>query len=149
MAESQWTFEKVEELYKRFNPMAIDGEGRKVVVAEDSTPMRAVICSSLEKYGFEAIPAENGLIALQKIRKERPACCLLDINMPKMSGLSVLEAVRKDPAIADTAVLICTARKERREILQATQLGASGYIVKPFQMDDLLQRVAKTVEEAS
>ncbi|MBN2713891.1 MAG: response regulator [Planctomycetes bacterium] len=145
MSEKKWTFDEVDEMYRRFNPSAINGGGKKILVAEDSPPMRALIVSSFEKKGFTVFQADNGLTALRLIKKELPDCCLLDINMPQVSGLDILEAIKKDAKYSSIPVFMVTARKEKRDILLATKMGAAGYIVKPFEMANLIQRISDTL----
>jgi DNA-binding response OmpR family regulator len=139
--EKKWAYDEVEALYRQFNPNAVDGGGKKVVVAEDSPPMRALMVSALEKKGFVVHSAENGLEALKLIRADMPDCAVLDIGLPQVSGLDILEAMKKDPHFASIPVLIVTARKEKRDIMLAQKLGAAGYIVKPFRMEEVLKRV--------
>jgi CheY-like chemotaxis protein len=141
MPERHWTFEEVEALYRQFNPAAIDGEGKKVLVADDMVQIRTLLANALTQKGFTVFTAENGLQALNLIRKEMPDCCLLDIMMPQLSGFDLLEILRKDPRYAAIPVVMVTARKEKRDILTAQRLGAAGYILKPFQLEDVLKRV--------
>lgn len=141
MADKSWTYEEVLELYRQFNPNAASGEGATIVVAEDNEPMRNLVCAALEKQGYTALPTDNGLDALRMIRDAKPGCVVLDINLPKVSGLDVLEAVKRDPKYAAIPIMIISARKEKRDILLATKLGASAYLVKPFQTEELLSRI--------
>lgn len=141
MAKKQWTFDEVEALYRQFNPNAIDGAGQTVLVAEDQPPMRKLIANALRKKGFEVLEAENGLQALKHIRASLPDLCLLDINMPQVSGLDILEAMQKDDRFANIPVVIVTARKEKRDIMLAQKYGAAGYVIKPFVVEDLMQKV--------
>ncbi len=147
MAKKDWTFEEIEGLYRQLFPRDVDGEGKQVLVADDSAPMRSVICAALKKSGFDAVSAPNGLQALQKIRKNPPDLCILDVNMPQATGFDILEAMRGDPKYASIPVILCTARKERSDILMAQKLQASAYIMKPFQMEDLLKKVAELLGE--
>ncbi len=142
MDKKDWTFAEIDELYRRFNPDALDGGGKTVVVAEDSAPMRSVICAALKSKGFKAIPAENGLQALKKVRDSMPDCCLLDLNLPKVSGFDILEALKKDPRYSAIPILVCSARKEKRDIIMASKYGAAGYVTKPFEMEELLKRIS-------
>jgi CheY-like chemotaxis protein len=144
--KKNWTFEEVEELYKKFNPSALDGGGKVVMVAEDSAPMRSIIARALERSGFSVLEAPNGLQALKMIRDSSPDCCILDINMPQISGLEILEAMRNDERYASIPVIICTAMKDKRSILVAQKLGAAAYILKPFQMPDLLAKISEVLK---
>ncbi len=136
-----WTFDEVDALYRRFNPNDFDGEGRRVVIAEDTAPILTLLCNSLERKGFSVTGTGDGLAALKLIRDTRPDLCLLDINLPKISGLDILEAMRRDERYAKIPVAIVTARKEKRDIVMATKLGVCGYFIKPFKIEDILKRV--------
>jgi DNA-binding response OmpR family regulator len=140
--EKNWTFEEVEELYRQFNPNAVDGQDKVILIAEDSPPMRSVLASAFRKKGFEVIEADNGLTALKIIRDKTPDCCLLDIGMPHVSGLDILDAMKKDDKYANVPVLIVSARKEKKDIVMALRLGAVGYIVKPFSIDQVIRKTA-------
>lgn len=140
--EKNWTYEEVSKLFKEFAPSAVDGEGKVVVVAEDSAPMRAVICAALKKKGFVVHEAQNGLTALKLVRSHVPDCCLFDINMPQLTGFDILEAMKKDDRYSSIPVVLCTARKQKRDIVLAQRLGAAGYFIKPFKMEDILMKVA-------
>jgi len=141
MSARVWTFEEVEAMYRRLNPGAIDGSGCKVVVAEDMLPMRMLLVNALTKKGFTVLPVENGLQALRLIRDKQPDCVLLDLMLPQMGGFEILEALKKDERYASIPILICSARKEARDIVTARKLGAAGYITKPFQIEEVLRRV--------
>lgn len=144
--QKNYTYEELEELYKKFNPSAIDAEGLSALVAEDNMSMRKLIAKALEKKGFTVFEAEDGLEALKKIREHIPDIILLDIQMPKVTGLSILEALRRDERFALIPVVMVTARKAKQDIILAHKLKASAYIVKPFKMEDLLAKVAELVE---
>ena len=141
MPEKRWTFAEIEALYRQLNPQGACHEGKKVVVAEDNPPMRNLVCSALGKRGFEVFSAENGLQALKLIRQHRPDCCILDLMLPQIGGLDILEAMRKDENYAHIPVVIMTARKEKRDVIVAQQLGVSAYLIKPFAIEELIKRV--------
>ncbi|MHC4871948.1 MAG: response regulator [Planctomycetota bacterium] len=147
MSKKHYTFEQIEELYKRFNPTAMDVEGLCAVVAEDNLSMLNLISKALEKKGFTVHQAQDGLEALKKIREFGPQMVLLDIQMPKVTGLSILEALRRDERFADTPVILVTGSKQKQDIVLAHKLKASGYIVKPFKMEDLLAKIAEVMND--
>lgn len=130
-------------MYRRFNPNDVDGAGRRVLVAEDSAPMRSIVCAALKKRGFESIPVENGAQALKAIKETPLDCCILDLNLPQIGGLDILEALRRDEKYSQMPVIICTAQKDKNSILTAQRLGVSGYVAKPFQMEDLIRKVGQ------
>ncbi len=138
-----WTLKEVEELYADFDPHAFDHSEGRILVAEDQTNMRMLICNTLAKQGYSVVGVKDGYEALSAIMEDRFDCCVLDISMPRVSGLDVLRSIRKDKRLARTPVLICTAKKEKRDILEAVQAGANGYIVKPFKLEELVQKIVE------
>ena len=141
MPEKNWTFEEIEALYRQFNPGAIDGGGKKVVVGDSSPQIRSTLISALENKGFEVFSGDSGLTVLRQIREKQPDCCLLDVALGQVGGLDILEALKKDPRYAAMPVIILSARREKRDILVAQKLGAAAFIGKPFQMEEVLRRV--------
>ena len=91
------------------------------------------------------LEAADGGTALALIKAKSPDCCILDINLPVKSGLEVLKAMRQGEEGASVPVLLCTAIKDDRVKKSAEKLGISGYILKPFQMHELLGEVASCV----
>jgi DNA-binding response OmpR family regulator len=144
MAEkTTYTFEMVEEMYRKFNPSFVDGNGRKVVIAEDNPAMLKVLVKSVESKGFEVTGVADGLEALKSIRDLQPDLVLLDIQMPKATGIAVLDAMRKDERFVETPVVMVTAKKDKKDVIMAHKLKAAGYILKPFKMDDLIAKIAE------
>lgn len=143
--EHVYTYEEVEALYRRFNPTAVDGEGVKVLVADDTAAMRKIMADALRRKGCEVVEAENGMVAIDLIEKEVPDLLVLDIQMPEVDGLAVLETVRCQEEFADTPVIMVTARKTKQDILLASKYNVSAYVVKPFQMQDFLAKVAEVI----
>jgi diguanylate cyclase (GGDEF)-like protein len=112
-----------------------------ILVADDSAVVRAVVGSSLVEHGFEVVEAEDGGRALEMFRSLRPHVVLLDMEMPVMDGLQVLEAIRADPELGDTPVVFLTARDGTDDMVEALELGAHDYLRKPFDPGELLARV--------
>jgi two-component system cell cycle response regulator DivK len=111
---------------------------RHVLVVEDFTDARELYCAFLEFHGFEAHPAVDGEEGLALAKSLLPAAIVLDIGLPGLDGLSVLAAVRGDPAIASTPVVIVTARGESSIRARAMALGASAFLTKPCLPEDLM-----------
>lgn len=141
MVDKEWTFKEVEELYRTFNPDAIDGEGMRIVVAEGNPAMRSAICSAFKKKGFTVFPAENGLLALNLILREVPDCCILETKLPQMGGLEIAERIRKNEITASVPIVFCTARSTKQDIIAAQKLAAAAYLIKPFEIKTLVQKV--------
>jgi two-component system chemotaxis response regulator CheY len=141
-----YTFERVAEMYRQFNPDGYRMAGAKAVVAEDDAAMRRLIVQGLRKKGLQVEEAADGVTALKVIKESSPDIALLDIQMPKVSGLSILEAMRRDERFEKTPVIIVTARKSRQDVLAAHKLKANAYILKPFKVEELLQKVSELTE---
>ena len=113
-------------------------ENLKVLVVDDLHTMREIIRSVLSEIEIKNVhEAESGSVALIKIKKTRFDVILLDWNMPNMSGIEVLRAIRADPSTKNIPVIMVTAENESDNILAAAQAGVSDYIIKPFSGNTL------------
>jgi two-component system cell cycle response regulator len=112
-----------------------------VLVADDSAVVRAVVRSQLADQGFDVIEAGDGQQALDAVRECRPHVVLLDVEMPVMDGLQVLQEIKGDPDVADIPVVFLTARDGTSDLVGALEMGAQDYLRKPFDPSELLARV--------
>lgn len=118
----------------------------KVLIVEDDRFLRRACEASLRRRGFDVATAADGEEALRLVREELPALLLLDMLMPKLSGIELLRALRADPATRDVRVLILSNSSRQAEIDEATRLGIYGYLVKAnMSLDELGDRVAALV----
>jgi len=113
----------------------------KFLSVDDSSTMRKIISLALTGAGHTVDEAENGLLALEKLKKGPVDCILLDINMPEMNGIEFLKARKSDAAIAGIPVFVLTTQDEDALKKEALSLGAKGFIVKPFQKEALLEAI--------
>ena len=105
----------------------------RFLVVDDFSTMRRIVCNLLKESGFtETEEAEDGKSALVKLRSSNFDFVISDINMPNVNGLQLLAEVKKDPALKHIPILMVTAEARKEDILLAAQLGAAGYVVKPF-----------------
>jgi DNA-binding response OmpR family regulator len=141
MSQKTYTYEMVAQMYRQFKPDADREVQGRILVAEDNPPMRKIIAQTLQKRGYEVDEAEDGLKAVRILKESPPDLAILDVQMPKVSGFSILEAMRRDPKFRHTPVIIATARKSKEDVLTAQRLQASGYITKPFEMQTLMEKV--------
>ena len=105
----------------------------RFLVVDDFSTMRRIVCNLLKESGFtEMEEAEDGTSALTKLRASKFDFVVCDINMPNVNGLQLLAEMKKDDKLKRIPVLMVTAEARKEDILQAAQLGAAGYVVKPF-----------------
>jgi len=118
------------------NPMT---PGHHILVVDDEVGIRELICDALSMSEFQTQTASDGLEALTRIRRERFDLIILDINLPKLDGLSLLEKIRKEGS--QVPVLILSARRDRNDITTGLKNGADDYLTKPFGIEELVLRV--------
>ncbi len=112
-----------------------------VLVVEDDPDLGETIVTFLKEEGLEAKLARDGDQAMRLVDQLRPAAMILDLMMPRRDGFSVLRELRADGRIGGLPVIVVTAILGLSERLYATELGAADYVTKPFELDELLERV--------
>ncbi len=122
---------------------------RSVLVVDDSTSVRKMIEFALKARGYTATSAEDGQVALENLEREAFDLVILDINMPRLDGLSLLKIIRESPEWKDTPVMMLTTEGQAADRDQAMALGATAYIVKPFKPTELLAQVAELVTDTA
>jgi len=126
------------ELYPMQSP---EVNGKRVLVVDDEPDIVALVAYHLAKAGFRVSTASNGYDAVEEAKKEHPSLIVLDLMLPGISGFEVLEAIRRDPATSNVAVLMLTARKDEVDRVKGLSLGADDYLTKPFSPAELVLRV--------
>ena len=117
-------------------------EGKKVLVVDDSAVMRQIIKKNLKELGFgELSEAENGAAGLKKAGEEPVDLIVSDWNMPNMTGLEFLKAVRADADLKGIAFIMVTSEADKEKIMEAVQAGVNQYIVKPFNAIQLEEKI--------
>ncbi len=115
-----------------------------VLVAEDEKFSRAILTSMIERWGYQAVVAENGQQAWDILQKvDAPLLILLDWYMPEMNGLEVLQNVRKQCNSKLPYIILVTANAEKKDVMQGIAAGANDYILKPYDRDELKERLDK------
>ena len=124
----------------------------KFLVVDDFSTMRRIVKNLLKELGYTNVDeAEDGVMALAKLRADSYDFVVSDWNMPNMDGLAMLQHIRADPALAKLPVLMVTAEAKKENIIAAAQAGASGYVVKPFTaatLDEKLNKIFDRLEKA-
>lgn len=108
-----------------------------IVVMEDDADIRTLMVYLLNHEGYDVLAADNGSKGLELIESHRPDLIISDVQMPGMTGFQVLEAVRQNPAIASTPLILLTALHERTHMRHGMTAGADDYITKPFEPSEL------------
>jgi len=120
-----------------------------VLVVEDDPDLGDTIVSFLKDEGLDAKLARDGDQAMRLVDQLTPAAMILDLMMPRRDGFSVLRELRADGRIAHLPVIVVTAIFGLSERLYATELGAADYVTKPFELDELLERVRNVLASRS
>lgn len=119
----------------------------KILVVDDFSTMRRIIKNLLKDLGFSNIEeADDDTTALPMLKHGHFDFLVTDWNMPGMTGIDLLKAVRADPALSTLPVLMVTAEAKREQIIMAAQAGVNGYIVKPFNGPTLKEKIDKIFE---
>lgn len=121
------------------------GPRRLILVADDDQSIRSLLRSFLESEGFDTLEAKSGRDVITTINKHRPTVVIMDVRMPEMSGLDVLDQMKR-AHIDDIPVLMMTAYGTSNIAIEAIQRGAYDYVTKPFELDDLLITVRRTID---
>ena len=112
-----------------------------ILLVEDDPDIRELVAYKLNRSGFEVIEAADGLAALQAARSRRPDAVVLDMGLPRLSGIDVCRELRAAPATAAVPIIMLTGAVRLQELEQAYAAGASDYLVKPFSPRELQRRV--------
>ena len=120
----------------------------RFLIVDDFSTMRRIVRNLLKESGFsDADEAEDGVVALHKLRNSKFDFVVTDINMPNMNGFQLLAEVKSDEKLKHLPVLMVTAEARKEDIVAAAQAGAAGYIVKPFTKATLEEKVNLTIKK--
>ncbi len=116
----------------------------KVLVVDDMSTMRRIVKNIMKQLGFANVEeAENGQDALDKLRGDSFGFVISDWNMPVMTGIDLLRAIRADDKLKGIPVLMVTAEAQKENLIEAIQAGVSNYIVKPFTAEVIQEKMNK------
>lgn len=116
----------------------------KVLTVDDSRTIRIIVKKAFRPFDVEVVEAENGKDGLELAHKENPDLIVLDITMPVMTGIEMLNKLKAEPKLKNIPVIMLTAESGKENVMQIIQMGVSNYIVKPFKGEQLIER-AKTI----
>ncbi len=121
----------------------------KILVAEDEADIRELVAFSLENIGgFQVVQARNGAEAVQVARTEIPDLILMDVRMPRMTGVEACAKLKTIPETKDIPIVFLSAMGQEQEIQQGMDVGATEYVLKPFAPDVLMAKVREILGRA-
>ena len=129
-------------------PIVPVGRGKSILLADDNADMRAYVARLLREQGYAVTAVENGAIAFAAARTKTPDLILTDVMMPEMDGFELLKAVRSNPALSATPVVMLSARAGEEAKVEGLEAGADDYLTKPFVARELLARVNANIQLA-
>lgn len=119
-------------------------QNMRFLVVDDFSTMRRIVRNLLKELGFTNVDeAEDGQVALHKLKNGQFEFVVTDWNMPNMTGIELLRAIRADAQLKHLPVLMVTAEAKKENIIEAATAGASGYVVKPFTAATLDEKLKK------
>jgi len=116
---------------------------KKILVVDDSETIRQRVSGALESAGFATVTAKDGIEGLVSVQQEAPAMVILDVNMPRMNGLDMLENL--DLKTSGLPVLLLTTEVQPSLMARAKKAGARGWMVKPVNLEQLVETVRKVI----
>ena len=112
-----------------------------ILIADDDLDIRSILRSHLESSGFKVLEAADGDIALEMVRTHHPDLLILDYTMPKMDGVLACKVLKQDLLLRHLPIIMLTGRSDLRDKVRGIRAGADDYLVKPFDLEELLARV--------
>jgi two-component system chemotaxis response regulator CheY len=116
---------------------------KTVLTVDDSRTMRDMLRLALAEAGYRVVQAEDGVHGLQVLREEAPDVVITDINMPRLDGFGLIEAVRKDARFRAVPILVLTTESDVAKKDRACSAGATGWVVKPFEPVKLVSAIRR------
>ena len=117
-----------------------------VLIADDHEHMRSTLSRILALEGYAYHVAVNGRTAIELLESRRVDLALLDINMPVVDGIGVLEHMKANSALADIPIIMLTAQVDCSSVMHCKSLGVADFIVKPYKISVLLQRISQVLQ---
>ena len=130
----------------RNNATASAGIRRTVIIADDEPSLRLLVHTTIGTDDYNVVEACDGDEAWSLIQEHRPSLVILDVRMPGRTGLDILHAIKSDPNLTGTRVILLTASAQESDIRAGLVAGADSYLTKPFSPVDLLSRLDEALE---
>ncbi len=119
--------------------------GKCILTVDDSSTMRQMIGFTLKEAGFDVLEASDGVEALERAKGQRLSLIITDVNMPRMDGITLVQRLRSQPEFRFTPILVLTTESGGDMKQKGKEAGATGWIVKPFSPEKLLDVVNKVL----
>lgn len=119
----------------------MNADNARILVVDDEPDILKTIKMSLQMEGFKVLEATNGMTALKKTKKERPALIVLDIMLPKMNGFKLCKMIKFDEKYKDIPIIILTAKAQEKDKKLAKKSGAEVFLTKPFESEELIKNI--------
>jgi two-component system chemotaxis response regulator CheY len=129
------------------NAAAETGKMKKVLVVDDSETIRQHVAEALTNVGFQVFEASDGMAGLERVSQHDFAMIILDVNMPLLNGLEMLERLKQDGKTARIPVLMLTTEAQRSMVERARLAGAKAWLIKPVKVDSLISTVNKVLQQ--
>ena len=118
--------------------------GKNILICDDAAFMRMMIKDILTKNGYEVVgEAANGAEGVEKYSQLKPDLVMMDITMPEMNGIDALKKIKENDSNAN--VIMCSAMGQQAMVIESIQAGAKDFIVKPFQVERVIEAVQKAI----
>lgn len=121
---------------------------RLILIVDDEYDFRAICAHLLGRAGYETVTAEDGKTGLAVFTQRRPDLVILDGNLPDIDGLEVCRRLRKTAGGERVPVLMCTVRSAVVAVQEGLDAGVSDYLLKPFETEEMLERIAEALKKA-
>ena len=118
---------------------------KKILTVDDSASIRQMVTFTLKQAGYEVVEAEDGVQGLSKAQAETPHLIITDLNMPNMNGIEMIRGIRQQPQHKFTPILMLTTESDDSKKAEGKQAGATGWIVKPFNPEQLIKVIQKVM----
>ncbi|MBI3036436.1 response regulator [Candidatus Woesearchaeota archaeon] len=120
--------------------------GKKILVVDDEPNILKLVSFILASKGYDVIEASGGAEGITKAKAEKPDLIVLDVMMPKMDGFEAAKKLKADPATRDIPILMLSSKAQFEDKMKGIDSGAMDYITKPFEKDELLQKIDEFLE---
>jgi DNA-binding response OmpR family regulator len=121
----------------------------RILIVDDDPMVTRLVRINLELENFEVVEVWDGKSALEAIKNDRPDLVLLDIMMPQIDGWEILKRLRADPSMRDLPIVLLTAKVQEEDIARGWNMGADGYILKPFNPVNLAESLREILSAST